>query len=951
MTSSQASTLCAAECEIAFDDLTRELYATDASLYQLQPAAVAFPRSAQQARSIITAAADAGVPITPRGAGSGLSGGAIGDGLIVEFSRYNRQITDLNLEARTVRTGAGVVLDQLNTFLRPHGFCFGPDVATSSRATIGGMIANDSSGARVPVYGTTADHVISQELVLADGRIEQIGPGHDTLKTEREAIANLIADHAAEIGEWMPPGLQKRWSGYALDRWRRDPGNLNNMLCGSEGTLAAIFSAELKIVPLPREKGLGLVFFASVAEAMQATVELLDLKPSAIEHIDRPLFDQTKGQLNFEAARQLLELDTKPCESILIVEFYDDVSERLALLSAKRLGIRTRICTKPVEMNLVWSLRKAGLSLLTGRKGAAKPVAFIEDAAVRPAQLPAYVAGLESIMRPLGLEVCYYGHAATGLLHVRPVLDLHTAGDLKKYRLVADQVSALVRQFKGSLAAEHGVGMARTEYMAEQVGDELLSVMRRIKAFFDPRNLFNPGKIFSDGRFKIDNHLRVESEIRLRLPFEPMLAFAFKDESFIGNLEQCNGCGGCRKDAPTMCPTFLATGEEYMSTRGRANAIRAALELRFHDDPLRSSELDAALSNCLSCKACTVECPSNVNLALLKAELMHARHRRDGLPLHERMLSAVDLLGRLGCMMPALANAALDSTLIRCLMRKALGLTDKRRLPYYAKQRFDRWFQKHVAALYERRNGDTAVIDRRYKSRGEVILWDDTFVRYHEPHIGIAAVKVLEALGFSVSLVRGRKCCGRPAFSQGNLEAAAEMGRHNLDLLRASVAPILFLEPSCYSMFVEDYRELKLVDTETVARRCFLFEQFVDDLLEREPQALRFADHPRQIAIHAHCHAKSLLKPQFMARLAGRLPGATATLLDTGCCGMAGAFGALESKYELSLKVAAPLVQQLATQPNDTLVIASGTSCRHQIEHLTPVRPKHMAELLADALS
>jgi FAD/FMN-containing dehydrogenase/Fe-S oxidoreductase len=952
MTSTQTATLAAADCEIVFDDLTRKLYATDASLYQLEPAAVAFPRSAQQASSIIAAAADAGVSITPRGAGTSLSGGAIGDGLIVEFSRYNRQITDLNLEARTVRTGAGVVLDQLNDFLKPHGFCFGPDVATSSRATIGGMIANDSSGARVPVYGTTADHVVSQELVMADGSVHQIGPAHETLRAQREVIANLIAAHAGEIAEWMPPGLEKRWSGYALVRWLRDPGNLNNMLCGSEGTLAAIFSAELKIVPLPREKGLGLVFFASVAEAMQATVELLELKPSAIEHIDRPLFDQTRGQLNFEAARQLLELDNKPCESVLIVEFYDDVAERLVLLAEKRLGLRTTICTKPAEMNLVWSLRKAGLSLLTGRKGAAKPVAFIEDAAVRPAQLPAYVAGLESIMRPLNLEVCYYGHAATGLLHVRPVLDLHTAGDLRKYRLVADQVSELVRQFKGSLAAEHGVGMARTEYMAEQVGDELLGVMRQIKQLFDPKNLFNPGKIFSDGRFKIDNHLRVESETRLRLPFQPALAFAFKDESFLGNLEQCNGCGGCRKDAPTMCPTFLATGEEYMSTRGRANAIRAALELRFHDDPLRSEELDAALSNCLSCKACTVECPSNVNLALLKAELMHARHQRDGLPWRERILSNVDLLGRLGCVMPAIANASLDSPMIRRLMRKAFGLTDKRPLPHYTKQRFDRWFEKHVAALFERRNGNATVIDRRYRSRGDVVLWDDTFVRYHEPHIGIAAVKVLEALGFNVLLLNGRKCCGRPAFSQGNLEAARVMGRHNLDLLRDSNTdtPILFLEPSCYSMFVEDYRELKLPDTEAIARRCHLFEQFVEDLLEREPDALQFNDRPGHVAIHAHCHAKSLVKIGFMAKLAARLPGRTATLLDTGCCGMAGAFGALESKYDLSVKVAAPLVQQVSAQPSDSVIIASGTSCRHQLEHLTPVHPKHMAELLADAL-
>jgi Fe-S oxidoreductase len=565
------------------------------------------------------------------------------------------------------------------------------------------------------------------------------------------------------------------------------------------------------------------------------------------------------------------------------------------------------------------------------------------------------VAGLDSIMQPLGLEVCYYGHAATGLLHVRPVLDLHTAGDLKKYRLVADQVSALVRQFKGSLAAEHGVGMARTEYMAEQVGAELLEVMRQIKRSFDPKNLFNPGKIISDGRFKIDNHFRVESENRLTLPFEPVLAFVFKDESFIGNLEQCNGCGGCRKDAPTMCPTFVATGEEYMSTRGRANAIRAALELRFNDDPLRAEELDAALSNCLSCKACTTECPSNVNLALLKAELTHARHQRYGLPLRERMLSAVDLLGRLGCMTPALANAVLDSPWIRRLMSKALGLTDKRPLPHYTKQRFDRWFQKHSSSLVGRdsvepqRNGST---ESRPTNRGEVILWDDTFVRYHEPHIGIAAVKVLEALGFMVLLVKGRKCCGRPAFSQGNLEAAAEMGQHNLDLLRATKTnvPVVFLEASCYSMFVEDYRELKLPGTESVAKRCFLFEKFVDDILERDPDALRFNSHPGQVAIHAHCHAKALTKPGYMERLAGRLPGRKATLLDTGCCGMAGAFGALESKYELSLKVAAPLVQQIGAQTTGTIIIASGTSCRHQIEHLTPVRPKHMAELLADAL-
>ena len=967
MTSAQQQTIKRAGCDVRFDNLTRQLYATDASIYQIEPAGVAFPQTAPEASAAIQAAADAGVSVTPRGAGTSLVGNAIGEGLIVDFSRHNRKIDNLKIdppETGTVRVGAGVVLDQLNAFLRPHGFCFGPDVATSARATLGGMIANNSSGARVPVYGTTADHVVSLEIVMADGRIEKIGPSHETLRNERAQIDNLIRAKAAEMAERWPPGLLKRWPGYGIERFLRAP-NLNEILAGSEGTLAAIFSAELKISPLPREKGLGLIFFASIDEAMQATVALLDLKPAAIEHIDRPLLDQTKGQLLFQPARDLMELDAKPCKAILLVEFYEDVAERLSILQSRKLGLRSKIVTDAAQMNLAWSVRKAGLSLLTGRVGPAKPVAFIEDAAVRPAQLPEYVRGLEAIMKPLGLEASYYGHAATGLLHVRPVLDLHDAGDLKKFRQVADQTSALVRQFKGSLSAEHGVGIARTEYMGEQLGG-LLEVMREIKRTFDPKNIFNPGKIFSDDRHKIDSHLRDNFTAPIELPFEPVLAFAFKDRSFIGNLEQCNGCGGCRKDAPMMCPTFVATGDEVMSTRGRANIIRAALQLRIKGhDPLKSAELDAALSNCLSCKGCTPECPSNVNLALLKAEMSYARHRRDGLPLRERVLSNADLLGRIGCAVPALGNAIVDLAPLRAI----LGLSAKRSLPHYARERFDRWFEKHssVAALYGRRTNNATVVDRRYK-RGKVILWDDTFVRYNEPHIGIAAVKVLEALGFEVALAQDRQCCGRPAFSQGNLDFAAELGRHNVELMNRNTGvspagpagaraghvsydtPILFLEPSCYSMFVEDYRELKIPNAEKLAKRCFLFEKFVDDLLAREPNALHFHERQEHVAIHAHCHAKSLLNMGFMAQLVERLPGRTATLLDTGCCGMAGAFGMLAEKYNLSVQVAADLLNKIDNQPSGATVIASGTSCRHQISDLSATRPKHMAELIAEAI-
>jgi FAD/FMN-containing dehydrogenase/Fe-S oxidoreductase len=956
MASVQTERLRVCGCDVRFDNLSRQLYATDASIYQIEPLGVAFPRTAEEASAVIKAAAEDNVSITPRGAGTSLVGNAISDGLIIDFSRHNRQIDNLDIDQRSVRAGAGVVLDQLNAFLRPHGFCFGPDVATSSRATIGGMIANNSSGAHVPVYGTTADHVISTEIVLADGRIVNIGPGHPSLRDEQEKLGALVQAQANEMAERWPPGLLKRWPGYAIERFHRRPNNLNEILAGSEGTLAAIFSAQLKISPLPREKGLGLIFFASVADAMQATVALLDLKPAAIEHIDRPLLDQTRGQLHFQAARDLLEIDAKPCEALLLVEFYDDVSERLSILESRKLGLRSKICRDENDMNLVWSVRKAGLSLLTGRIGAAKPVAFIEDAAVRPAQLPDYVRGLQSIMKSLGLEASYYGHAASGLLHVRPVLDLHTPDDLRKLRLVADQTAALVRQFKGSISAEHGVGIARTEYMREQLGDALLGVMREIKRVFDPKNIFNPGKIFGFSH-KIDNHLRNNFTRPIELPFEPRLAFAFKDRSFIGNLEQCNGCGGCRKDAPIMCPTFLATGEEVMSTRGRANIIRRSLELRGNGhDPLRSAELDAALSNCLSCKGCTPECPSNVNLALLKAEMLYARYQRDGLPLRDRFFSNVDLLGRIGCTVPWLANAVIDLAPVRALMEKTLGISAKRSLPHYARQRFDRWFEKRES------EGPASAGPGRAEARpsgtkGKVILWDDTFVRYHDPHIGKAAVKVLEALGFEVDLVANRRCCGRPAFSQGNLDAAEDVGRHNIDLLSSqplngstSQPPIIFLEPSCWSMFVEDYRELKIKNVDEIANRCFLFEKFVEDLLAREPDALGFKSRQLRVAIHAHCHVRSLTNPMFMAKLVERLPGHTPVLLDTGCCGMAGAFGAFAEKYELSKQVAADLLRKIDNQQPD-VVVASGTSCRHQIIDLSSAWPKHMAELLADAIA
>jgi len=940
MTSAQQqAALVATGCEVAFDQLTRRLYATDASIYQVEPVAVGFPKGARQASLLIEAAAQAGIAVIPRGAGTGLVGGAIGEGLVVDFARYNKAITELDIERRTVRVQAGVVLDQLNAALRPSGFCFGPDVATSSRATLGGMIANNSSGSHTPFYGTTADHVNSLDIALADGRVVTIGPAHDTLRKERDLMADLVYFNALVIEERFPPGLVKRRPGYALDRSAREPGNLNHLWCGSEGTLGAILSAELKIVPLPEQKGLVLIFFDSVAEAMQAAVELLDLKPAAIEHIDRVLLDQTRGQLTFQAARNMLDLDSQPCEALLAIEFFGgEAEDRVREVAARELGLRTSILSTPVQAGLLWSLRKAGLSLLTGCPGSAKPVTGIEDTAVAPKALAEYVQALQGLMKQTGLEASYYGHAASGLLHVRPVLDLHSPAEVRKFRALAGEVSSLVSQFKGSLAAEHGVGIARTEFMLEQVGEEMLGLMRQVKAAFDPYAVFNPGKIIPDGRYQFDADLRTSPGRELALPFTPILGFVEKDGSFLANLEQCNGCGGCRKETPTMCPTFAVTGNELLTTRARANLIRAVFEPGYTNDALRSAELESALGTCLGCRACVTECPSNVNLPLLKAELLNARMRLHGRNTRERLIGALDLLGRLGCVWPKLANKVTGSIFFRSFLSKTLGLAWQRLLPSYARQRFDRWFARHPTPAAA--------------PRGRVILWDDTFVRYHEPRIGIAAVRVLEAAGYEVELVRGRKCCGRPAFSQGDLRAAAEMGRHNLQLLTSAEdqAPIIFLEPSCYSMFAKDYQELGLVGAAAVAKRCVLFERFVESLLETEPNALSWNRQPGRMVIHGHCHVKALMHPGFLTSLARRLPNREVTLLDTACCGMAGAFGAMQDKYELSLAVAEPLARKVREQPYGAIVVASGTSCRQQISHLTPVRPRHMAEVLADAL-
>jgi len=937
LTSTQRQALVSTGCEIRTDDLDRVLYATDASIYHVAPLAVALPRNTAQCSAVVKAAAEVAIGVTPRGAGTGLAGGAVGEGLVIDVSAHLRAIGTLDREAGTIEVGPGVVLDRLNLFLAREGLMFAPDVATSSRATLGGMIANDSSGAHAPVYGTTADHVEALEIVLADGSIGWVGRGREGFEPLRNLAAEAVLRQQDLIELRLPADLVKRRPGYDFLRFTKDPSNLAAPMAGSEGTLGVITSALLRVVPRPTRTGLGVVCFSSMAEAMAATVELASLGPAAIEHLDSPVFDESRGRLEFAAARTLLELDDKPCESLLLVEFFEDVDDCLAELSKMRIGDRIIICQDEVEQELVWDLRRSGLSLVTSCVGAAKPAPVIEDACVKPEDLPVFVEGMQAIIGDDRGSSSFYGHAASGLLHIRPILDLHKREDIGRLREVAEAMSALVRRFGGSIAGEHGVGIARTEFLPDHLGRELIELSTEIKGFFDPLSVMNPGKIVDTGRWRVDQDLRQGEGSAINLPFNSISAFVEKDRSFVGNLEQCNGCGGCLKDAPTMCPTYLATGEEVLSTRGRANILRAALEGRF-DGGIAAPELAEALDSCLSCKACKRECPSGVDLALLKAESLQARHRLQGPSLADRVIARSDFLGKFGSATAPLSNAFVGLNPVRRLMQRFLGLDADRSLPPFAPQRFDRWFKRRT--------------DRSAGHRGRVILWDDTWVRYHEPEVGQAAVEVLEAAGFEVILAEGRRCCGRPAISRGLLEEARELGLHNVALLRSmETAPIIFLEPSCWSTFVDEYRQFEIEGAGEIAQRCVLFEDFVLALLHTDPEALPLTPIQVQAAIHGHCHAKALADPAVTERLLKHVPDLAVQNLETGCCGMAGAFGMMVANQELSRAVAEPLVQQIAPLPEDALVVAAGTSCRHQVRDLTGRDCLHTAEVLARALT
>jgi FAD/FMN-containing dehydrogenase/Fe-S oxidoreductase len=947
--------------EVRFDTAARRLYSTDASIYQIEPLGVVLPRAEADVRAALQIAAEMQVPLTPRGGGTSLSGQSIGPGLILDCSKYLDAVLDLDPAARVARVQPGVILDSLNRAAAAHGLWFGPDVATASRANLGGMIGNNSAGSRSVVYGKTLDHVRRLRVVLADGAAAELGPhtaaDWDARAARRSAEGALyrrtrevVLGHADEIRRRFPRIL-RRVSGYNLDALgdafvTGRPAGLHQLVVGSEGTLAVVTEAELALVPRPRERGLLVPHFASLGAAMDALAACLELRPSAVELLDQLLLDLARGNLSLKDTMAAIE--GRPA-AVLMVEFSGDdpaeVADRVARLGRRLRGVAGLTAAVPaLDPGLrepLWNLRRAAVPLLLGMPGDRKPVTFVEDTAVRPDRLPDFVARFREVLHRHGTDGAFYGHASVGCLHIRPVLNLKDQGDVARMRRIMEEVSDLVLAFGGALSGEHGDGLARSEWNRKMFGPDVYQAFREIKEAFDPRNLLNPGRIVEAP--PMTEHLRYGPGYA---PPEPPTVFDYtRQEGFVRSIELCNGSGVCRNlQGGTMCPSFRATRDEKDSTRGRANALRLALAGEQPLKELRSRWVHDVLDLCLMCKACKSECPSNVDLAKLKAEFLHHYYQDKRRPLGHVLLAHVHRMNRLGAPLAPLVNWLQQRRLLRWLLERAAGIDRRRSLPPLHADHFRRWFARRTKPGGESGSGTPPT---------RVVLLDDCFTTYNEPETGRSAVRVLEAAGCRVELA-GLTCCARPLISKGFLTEARTLIRAQAPALARRLAgdtPVLGLEPSCVLTLADEWPELVPgPETQRVAAAAELADAWLARRLQAGEGALALWSRPGQCLLHGHCHQKALRGTAGTAALLRRVPGLELTVLDAGCCGMAGSFGFEKEHYDLSVRIAGlALLPALAAAPEAT-VAAPGTSCRHQIKDLAGRRALHPLEVVAEAL-
>ena len=943
--------------EIRFDDMSRALWSTDASIYQIKPLGVVLPKSTEDVIAVVQAAGKHGIPILPRGGGTSLAGQTVAEAIVIDFSKYMRNVVQLNEEEKWVKAQPGIILDELNQQISTSGLMFAPDPSTSNRGNIGGALGNNSCGAHSIMWGKTVDNVLDMDVVLSNGDTANFGPiDGNTLETKmrHNTLEGRIYRNLFEIGEKnrgeilsQYPSIQRRVSGYNLDEFVGGNNfNMARFAVGSEGTLVTISEAKLRLVPIPKVKGLAVLHCTELIESMEATVASLELEPAAVELIGSMIIRQAKSNLAYSRITDFIEGDP---EALLVIEL---VAQTETELKSKFNDLKNRIrkggwgyalieMTDLKEQQKVWDVRKAGLGLMMNVPGEAKPLPFVEDTAVAPEKLPEFVRRFDQIVRNNGTEAGYYGHASVGCLHIRPLINLKSKSGITRMVNISDEISDLVLEFGGSLSGEHGDGLVRSGYNKKMFGDQIYGAFREVKKTFDPSGIMNPGKIVDSP--PMTTNLRFDENYRTD---EFATGFSYTNEGgFASAVEMCNGQGACRKiTSGTMCPSYMATRDEEHSTRGRANALRAAIAGHLPNNSLTSSRMYDVMDLCLECKACKSECPSNVDMAKLKYEFLGLYHETNGFKLNNRFFSNVSLLSQVGTFFAPITNWLLNTSTTKILLEKFIGIDKRRNLPNFASQTLRQWFNTRNSHI------QTQV------TKGKVILFPDTTTNYNHPDIGIATVKVLEKLGYEV-IIPDAKCCGRPMLSNGMIDGAKSNIQSNVDIIYPYVkdgSKLVGIEPSCVLGFMDDFKDLTndRHKIDLISQNTMLIEQFLISHVSQYGK-IQFSNPPKSATaiFHGHCHQKSLVGTTSAMDVLNMIPGLDSQEIDSGCCGMAGSFGYYKKHYDVSMQIGERnLFPSIRDVDTEAVIVSEGVSCREQIEEGTGRKAKHLVELLAEYL-
>jgi FAD/FMN-containing dehydrogenase/Fe-S oxidoreductase len=953
------------------DDLWRMIYATDASAYRELPLGVARPRHTEDIRTLIAFSRKHSIPLIPRTAGTSLAGQVVGNGLIVDVSRYMTEILEINTAEHWVRVQPGVILDELNKVIEPYGLFFGPETSTSSRCMIGGMVGNNSCGAHSILYGSTRDHVISVKTLLADGtevEFKEISPEELRQKITGKNLENdiyrtfyeILSDpsNQEEIRKEFPkPSIHRRNTGYAIDLLLETdpftgngvPFNLSKLLAGSEGTLAFSTEIKLNLIPLPpKQKALICIHCHTIAEALEGNLVALKFNPGAIELMDKAIMDCTKNNIVQRKNRFFIEGDPG---AILIIEFARDTEEEILVLARdmenemRKAGYGYHFpVIFPPDLKKVWDLRKAGLGVLSNYPGDRKPVPVTEDTAVSPEDLPCYIKDFRELLEQLHLECVYYAHIGSGELHLRPVLNLKDPADVELFHTVALETAKLVKKYRGSLSGEHGDGRLRGEFIPLMIGEHNYKLVKQVKQVFDPEGIMNPNKIVDTP--KMNSSLRFDPGQKTK---EIATVFDFSSShGILRAAEQCNGSGDCRNTFITgagMCPSYQAMKDENTTTRARANILREFLTRSSKTNSFDHKEIYEMMDLCLSCKACKSECPSNVDIAKLKAEFLQHYYDANGIPMRSWLIANITSINRLGSFLPGMFNFFLKNSFFSGIIKNLLGFAPKRNIPLLYKTTLAVWAKNYTQILTVK--------------KGKVFLFADEFSNFNDVELGIKAVKLLNKAGYEVEIPVAIES-GRTFLSKGLIRKAKKIANKNITLLKDRITdetPLIGIEPSAILTFRDEYPELAdpalKEDALRLAKNALLFDEFFINIPDGSGQPLStiFTREKRTIKLHGHCHQKALASMDPTLKMLSIPENFQVDLIKSGCCGMAGSFGYEKEHYEVSMKVGElVLFPEVRKATEDTIIVAPGTSCRHQIKDGTGRTALHPIEVLFDAL-